>query len=66
MSSIIASTVKMAAAAIDPMKARREPARLSQFRCAAQAATAGAVRERIPETTPIAKARNKTKVVVMR
>ena len=65
MSSAMASTVKMATAAVDPMKASREPARFSQLRCAAHAATAGAVNDRIPETMPIAKARTKTKVVLM-
>jgi hypothetical protein len=38
---------------------------LSQFPCAAQAATAGAVRDRIPDTIPIAKARTKTKVALI-
>jgi hypothetical protein len=55
----------MATAAVDPMNARREPARLSQLRCAAQAATAGAVKERMPDTMPIAKARKRTKEVLM-
>src|SRR5580693_5053717 len=50
MSSAIASTVKMATAAVDPMNASRVPARLSQPRCAAQAVIAGAVIERIPDT----------------
>jgi hypothetical protein len=65
MSSTIASTVKMAIAAVDPINASRVPARLSQFPCAAQAATAGAVRDRIPDTIPIAKARTKTKVALI-
>src|SRR5271168_1261590 len=65
MSSAMASTVKMATAAVDPINARWVPARLSQPRCAAQAVTAGAVRERIPETMPIANARSKTKVALM-
>jgi hypothetical protein len=55
----------MAIAAVDPINASRVPARLSQFRCAAQAATAGAVRDRIPDTMPIAKARTKTKVALI-
>jgi hypothetical protein len=55
----------MATAAVEPMNAMREPARLSQLRCAAQAATAGAVRERMPETTPMAKARKRTKELLM-
>jgi hypothetical protein len=65
MSSAIASTVKMATAAVEPINASRVPARLSQFRCAAQAVTAGAVRERIPDTIPIANARNRTKEALM-
>src|SRR4029077_11412001 len=65
MSSSRASTIKMATAAVEPMNARREPAKLSQFRCAAEAATAGAVRERMPETTPMAKARKRTKELLM-
>src|SRR5580692_11650276 len=65
MSSTIASTVKMATAAVDAINASRVPARFSQFRCAAQAVTAGAVRDRIPDTMPIAKARKKTKVALM-
>src|SRR5579863_2973649 len=65
MSSAMASTVKMATAAVDPMNASREPARFSQLRRAAQAATAGAVNDRMPETMPIANARTKTKVVLM-
>jgi hypothetical protein len=55
----------MATAAVDPINASWEPARLSQFRCAAQAVTAGAVRDRIPDTIPIAKARTKTKVALI-
>src|SRR5580698_4812842 len=65
ISSAMASTVKMAPAAVDPMNASRVPARLSQPRCAAQAVTAGAVNERIPDTMPIANARTKTKVALM-
>src|SRR5579872_5216177 len=65
MSSAMASTVNIATAAVDPIKARRVPARLSQPRCAAQALTAGAVKERMPDTMPIANARNKTKVALM-
>jgi hypothetical protein len=65
MSSAMASTVKMATAAVDPMKASREPARFSQLRCAAHAANAGAVKDRIPETMPIANARTRTKVVLI-
>src|SRR5580658_9047050 len=65
MSSTIASTVKMATAAVDPINASRVPARLSQLRCAAQAVTAGAVRDRIPDTIPIAKARTRTKVALI-
>jgi len=65
MSSTIASTVKMATAAVEPMNASRVPARLSQPRCAAQAVTAGAVKARMPDTMPIAKERTKTKVALM-
>jgi hypothetical protein len=65
MISRIASTVNIATAAVEPMNASRVPARLSQPRCAAQAVTAGAVKERIPDTIPIAKARTKTKVALM-
>src|SRR4249919_2323329 len=65
MSSTTANTVKMMTAAPDPMNARRDPARFSQLRCAAHAATAGPVKDRIPETMPIANARTKTKVVLM-
>src|SRR5579863_5193211 len=65
MSSTIANTVNIATAAVDPMNARRVPARLSQLRRAAHAATAGAVKERMPETMPIANARKRTKVALI-
>src|SRR5580704_7598370 len=65
ISSTMASTVKMATAAVDPVNASRVPARLSQLRCAAHAATAGAVKERIPDTMPMAKVRKRTKEVFM-
>jgi len=65
MSSAMANTVKIATAAVDPMNANREPAKFNQFRRAAQAATAGAVKERSPDTMPIANARNRTKGVLM-
>lgn len=65
MSSAMANTVKIATAAVDPMNANREPAKFNQFRRAAQAATAGAVKERIPDTMPIANARKRTKEVLM-
>ena len=53
-----APRVKMPTAQADPMKARAEPERLIQPRCAAQATTAGAVMDRNPATTPIPKASN--------
>src|SRR5580704_12498252 len=66
MISTIASTVNITTAAVDPVNASRVPVRLSQPRCAAQAVAAGAVKERIPDTMPIANARTKTKVALMR
>src|SRR3989442_344083 len=60
MNSTSAPRVKMPTAQADPMKARAEPERLIQPRCAAQATTAGAVMDRNPATTPIPKASNNT------
>src|SRR5882672_3539220 len=65
MISTMANTVKISTAAVEPMKERRVPTRLSQLRCAAQAVTAGAVKERIPDTMPMAKAKKRTKEVLM-
>src|SRR5579872_6265803 len=59
-SSTSASTVNTAAAAVDPMKARLVLERFSQFRCAAHATAAGAVKERKPEATPIDNASRNT------
>ena len=65
INSTTANTAKIMTAAVDPINAKRDPARFSQPRCAAQATTAGAVKDRIPETMPIANARPKTRVVLM-
>src|SRR5208282_3232881 len=65
ISSAIASTLKIATAAVEPMNASREPARFSQLLRAAQATTAGPVNDRIPETIPIANASTRTKVALM-
>jgi hypothetical protein len=53
MNSPKAPTVKMPTAQAEPMKAKGEPDRWIQPKCAAQATTAGAVMERKPATTPI-------------
>src|SRR5579863_2003740 len=65
ISSTTAPTVKTATAASEPRKWTRVWPRSIQPRCAAQATTAGAVRERKPQTTPIKNARTRTRVGVM-
>ena len=55
-SSTSASTVNIPAAQIEPMKASGVPASGSQPRWAAQLIAAGAVKVRIPATTPIRRA----------
>src|ERR1700682_2636019 len=55
-----ASTVKIATAAVEPIKASGELWGLSQCRFAAHATTAGGVIVRNPAITPMRNARNRT------
>jgi hypothetical protein len=62
-SSPMASTVKMPTAIGLARNARGDPARFSQPRCAAQQTTAGGVRERRPQATPMSKQSKKMEVI---
>ena len=57
-SSTTANRVKIIAAMPEPMNESGVPRRLSQFACAPQATTVGAVKARRPDTTPIRNAKS--------
>src|SRR6266404_3621223 len=65
--SPIARSENIAAANVDPIKARGEVCRFNHPRWAAQLTTAGAISERKPETTPIptANAKRQCRLIMM-